>query len=480
MNLLSRSIRRATALAALAVVLGAGPWSDAAQARSSWAVEALQEYVRLDTSNPPGREEIGARYLASLFHARGLKTQLLVDQGGRTSLFAKVPATQQPARTIVLLHHIDVVPAGEGWTVDPFSGDLEGGKVWGRGAIDAKSLGIAHLDALFHLIDAGGPRTHDVVFLGVADEEAGGEHGARFVLEHYAELLGDVELVLNEAGLNKTVNGRMLWWGIEFAQKRPLWLRLTAKGRGGHGSGFNPGSATHTLLRGLDALLELRGDALHVSTAAHLYFQALAPLHGDAFRRLFAKDRHAIQEELDRLQRQNRLYDVLLPGMQTAFLDTVQVTRITNGASSVNVVPAEASALVDIRLLPDADADAFLSRIEAAVGERVEVEVLLSSSPVPEPSLDAPGYRALEAALRSLPGRGSLPIVPTLIPGTTDSRYFRARGIEAYGFSPFAIAGQDSRGIHGPDEYIRVDDFNAGLEVMRHVLLTLASAAPSG
>lgn len=434
----------------------------------------LQSYLQIDTTNPPGHEAAGARYLASLLHARGIATQKLVTPEGRTSLYAKVEARNQPARSIVLLHHIDVVPAGEGWTRDAFSGEIHDGKIWGRGAIDSKSLGIAQLEALFSVIDAGGPQDRNVIYLAVADEEAGGGQGAAFVLDRYPELFDDAELVLNEAGLNKTVNGRMLWWGIEFAQKRPLWLRLTATGRGGHGSGFNPDSATHTLARGLTRLLGSSGREIHVSPAAHLYFQALAPLHGDEFRTLFSKeDRQEIEDRLRELSERGGLYSVLLPGMQTAFLDTVQVTRIDNGESSVNVVPATASALVDVRLLPDTDGDAFLEQARAAVGPNVDVEVTLSSPQVAEPSLDAPGFGDVRRAVRSLPERSDLPIIPILIPGTTDSRYFRARGIEAYGFSPFAIAGADSRGIHGPDEYIRLDDFDAGVDVMRRVLATL-------
>ena len=120
----------------------------------------LQAYLRIDTTNPPGRETAeGAHYLASQLHARNVTTQLLVTPEGRTSLYAKVEAQQQPAPSIVLLHHIDVVPAGDGWSRDAFSGAIEEGKIWGRGAIDSKSLGIAHLEALFSLLDEGGPRS---------------------------------------------------------------------------------------------------------------------------------------------------------------------------------------------------------------------------------------------------------------------------------------------------------------------------------
>ena len=468
-------------LLALAVVLlpatGRAAAGDDAEVPRS-AREQLQRYLRIDTSNPPGLETAGAHYLASLLHDRGIATQLMVGPSGRASLYARIEAQRQPAPTVVLLHHIDVVPAGDGWSQEPFSGALVDGRIWGRGAIDAKSLGIAHLDAVLDVQDRGGPVSRNVVLLAVADEEAGGKAGTAFVLERFGDFFDDVDLVLNEAGLNKTVNGRMLWWGVEFAQKRPLWLRLTARGRGGHGSGFNPASATHQLTRGIARLLDTEGRKLHVSPAAHLYFQALAPLHGDRFTGVFSRERDEVQATLTQLETQDRLYDVLLPGMQSAFLDTVQVTRIDNGSSSVNVVPAQASALVDIRLLPDTDDSAFLKRVRETLGDEVEVEVLLRSEVVPDPDLEAEGYLALVAALRAEPRHGSLPIVPTLIPGTTDSRYFRARGVEAYGFSPFAISGQDSRGIHGVDEYIEVETFERGLEVMRHVLRSLTGVGP--
>ncbi len=431
----------------------------AAAEPESEALRWLREYIQIDTTNPPGGERPAAEYLAAILEREGIASRLLESPTGRTSLVARLAAPDSGGRAVALLHHIDVVAADGTWSQPAFSGRRVGGKVWGRGALDVKGLGIAHLSAMLALKREGVPLARDVVFIAVADEEAGGGEGAAWLLEAHGEIFAGVEAVLGEGGSNRVLNDRLIWWGIEVVQKRPLWLAVSARGRGGHASGLNPESATHRLVTALARLVE-RPLRYRVTDAARMYLGALARLEGGRAEEL-ARD-------LDEIILEDGPTVPLAPGLPVYFMDTVQVTEIDNGRGS-NVIAPLARAYVDMRLLPDTDAEAHLAAVRETLGGEVEVEVLLTSPEVAASPVDHPVFRAFE---RSLGVRGA--VVPTFITGTTDSRFFRQRGIPAYGFSPFAINSGDLRGIHAADERVPVDAFLRGVETMRRMLLACA------
>lgn len=453
----------------LCVSLGApsGLWGQPGQSLSE-AAAWLQQYLRLDTTNPPGNEHRGAAFLARILRDEGIQPLLLVTPEGRTSLYARLEATEaaeatvegQEGEALLLLHHIDVVPPGPDWHQEPFSGAVEQGAIWGRGAIDAKGLGIAHLAAFLELKRRAGVRHRDVIFLAVADEESGGGRGTAWLLEHREELFNGVAAVLNEGGVNRAVGERLLWWGVEVDQKRPLWLRVSARGRPGHASGLNPTSAVHKLVRALAGLVDMP-DKYHVSEGARLYLEALAPLHpgrqGERFR------------NLDRVVKEDGFTEPMMPGMSYLFLDTVQVT-VLEGGERINIVAGEASARVDVRLLPDTDEEAFLERVREVLGEKVEVEVLLKSPPGKPSPVDSTIFEVLRQELGD-----EAPVVPAFISGFTDSRYFRQRGIPAYGLSPFLLGPEELRTIHASNERISVVSFDAGVERMVRIVVSYAS-----
>ena len=423
-------------------------------------VRWLQEYLQIDTTNPPGNERPAAEFLAGILEREGIPTRLLVSPEGRTSLYARLEVPGSAGRAVVLVHHLDVVPAGDGWRVEPFSGRPYEGSLWGRGAIDIKSLGIAQLAALIAVKQeaarpGAAPLERDVIFLAVADEETGGAEGAAWLTASHSELFAGVEAVFNEGGSNRVLNDRLIWWGIEVTQKRPLWLRVTAHGRGGHGSGLNVMSATHQLITGLARLVE-RPLRYRVTDAARLFLGSLAEVEGGGHAKLY--------DRLDEVIREDGPTEPLPPGLPIYFVDTLQVTEIDNGRGR-NVISPRASAYVDIRLLPDTDADAYLREVRELLGKELEVELLLSSPEVAASPVDHPFYRALEEVLSV-----RAPVVPTFIAGVTDARYFRQLGIPSYGISPFALNPPDTRGIHAPNEHIPAEEFLRGVETMRRIL----------
>ncbi len=447
---------RPAALALCSTLLFSALATAAAAETEPETLRLLREYLQIDTTNPPGNEREGAELLAGILDREGIASRVLTSPAGRSSLYARLGSTGNSTTSggaIVLMHHIDVVPADGAWRVEPFSGRRLEGKIWGRGALDVKGLGIAHLAAVLDLARAGGPRVRDVIYLAVADEETGGGEGARWLLDAHPELFTDVSAVLNEGGSNRVLNDRLIWWGVEVTQKRPLWLKVTTEGRGGHASGLHPKSATHRLVAGLARLLD-RPPRFRVNDAARMYLGTLARLEGGRTDELFRGIEAG--KNLESLP--------MAPGLPIYFLDTLQVTELDNGRGS-NVVSPRASASVDIRLLPDTDSDAFLAEVRELLGDELEVEVVLDAPESPASPRDHPLYLALEEILAI---RGQ--VVPTFIAGTTDSRFFRQRGIPAYGFSPFAINVQDARGVHADDESVPVDAFLRGVETMSRIL----------
>jgi acetylornithine deacetylase/succinyl-diaminopimelate desuccinylase-like protein len=452
-------MRRIPSLLLLAILLLAAARPVDLSEAGRW----LQGYLRIDTTNPPGREHLAVGYLAEILRREGIPFHVARTADGRANLWARLSSPRSNGRALILLHHMDVVSPGPGWTMPPFSGEVRDGRLWGRGALDDKSLGIAELAAFVDLKRRRIPIERDVIYLAVADEENGGIEGTGWLLEHRPEMFAGAEAVMGEGGRAQTANGRLLWWGIEVAQKRPLWLEIAAEGRGGHAAGLNPASATHQLVEGLARVLQ-RPARWRVTSAARQYTHAIAPLHNEHWKRILSG--------IDEVVKPDGPSEFLLPGMANLFLDTVQVT-VLRGGERINVVPERASALVDVRLLPDTDAQAFLAGIEESLGKGFDVKVLVTSPPVPPSPASGRLYSALERVLAS-----DAPVVPTFVSGFTDSRYFRERRIPAYGVTPFAAGGDDLKGIHGPDERIPLDELDRGVERMRRIVA--AYAAPAG
>src|SRR5216684_1027968 len=216
---------------------------------------SLVAYLRIDTSNPPGNETAGARFLQQLLAKEGIEAKLVGSDPNRQSVYARLVSGSNE-KALVLLHHIDVVPAVAGeWTKPPFAGLRSGGYIWGRGALDIKSLGIAELMAFVDLKRRHLPLRRDVIYLAVADEEMGGLHGCKEILEQNPALFANTGFVLNEGGYNETIVDHVSFWGIEVQAKVPLWLRITMKGAAGHSaSPPDDGGAPAKLVRTLDAV----------------------------------------------------------------------------------------------------------------------------------------------------------------------------------------------------------------------------------
>jgi len=422
------------------------------------AVDAFLSYLRIDTSNPPGNESAGARFLQSLFQRNGLNATLVGSDPQRQSLYLRM-ASGTNEKALLLLHHIDVVPAGPDWTKPAFAAQQSGGYIWGRGALDIKSLGIAEAFAMIDLKRRNVPLRRDVIYLAVADEEMGGAHGCRELMEKHPELFQNVGYVLNEGGYNETIVDYVTFWGIEVQQKLPLWIELKAKGSGGHAaSPPDDGGALAKLVRAL-AAVENIATPYRLTEAVEKYFheagQGRPDERGEVLRSI------AAPLDVPKIER------VLSPAYRSLLRDTIAITKITGG-TSVNAVPTSAIADLDIRLLPDAAPDAMIAQVRAAAGKNAEVNVLLSTQPVAASPADTDLFRAMSATMRKREPRSRVGAIVGA--GTTDSRFFRARGIVAYGIAPFKVNYYDVGTVHAADERIRDRFFTEGVGLTRRIV----------
>jgi acetylornithine deacetylase/succinyl-diaminopimelate desuccinylase-like protein len=423
------------------------------------AVSALAAYIRIDTSNPPGHETSGAKYLQQLLAKEGIPSQLVGSDPNRQSLYARISSGTNE-KALLLLHHIDVVPvAAAEWTKPAFGGVQQGGYIFGRGALDIKSLGIAELMALIEIKRRNLPLKRDVVYLATADEEMGGAHGCGELLEKHPQLFTNVGYVLNEGGYSETVVDHVTFWGIEVQQKVPLWLRIKTSGMPGHGAAPpDNGGSLAKLVRALARVDRIETPyRLLPSVARHFHAAGTARVdeRGEILR--------TIREPLD----VERIKRVLSPGYRALLHDTIAITRIDSG-TAVNSIPAHAAADVDLRLLPDEKPEPMIEQVRQAAGKDATIDVLLAGEPQPETSSDTELFRVLAAnMLRDEPGSKLGPIVGA---GTSDSRFFRARGIAAYGIAPFKVNYYDADTVHANDERIRVRFFTQGARLMRKIV----------
>ncbi len=428
------------------------------------AAATMSRYVQFDTTNPPGNEMPAAEWLADELVARGITRDVAIHEPapGRGLVLARIPGSE-PLRPLLINHHMDVVPADPAqWTHPPFSGAVADGFVWGRGTLDTKNLGVVFLLALETLIKEGVRFRRPIVFLAVPDEETGGVHGMRWLVEHHGQAL-DPEWVWDEgSGGLKGVFGEGVMFGVAVAEKQIQHLKLIARGKPGHASMPHNDNANVTLLNALHRVL---GDPrpVRVNEVAAAMFRSLASSGAVPAALLANLDNPAVAGQL-----------AADPLLNALVRDTISLT-VLRGGYKVNVIPERAEAEIDCRLLPDTDAGEFLGWLhERIADERITVEIMQSSPPSGVAPLDSPFSRAVERAVSAqAPGAG---VFPLLVAGATDGRYWRGRGYAAYGFGPVIMTREDLGRVHGIDERISVENLVMGIKMARDIIRDLCAA----
>ena len=431
------------------------------------ATRWLAEYVRIDTSNPPGNETRGVEWFKKIFQAEGIPYETGEAAPGRGNIVARLKGTgQEPA--LILLSHIDVVPADRKlWTIDPFGGEIKDGYLWGRGAVDMKPLGIASLEIFLLLHRNHVPLRRDVIFLATADEENTHQFGPGWVLKNHPEWIAGAGYLVTEGA--KTVaddSGKPIYFGVGITEKAPGRLKLTAKGRGGHGSVPNPDSAVNRLIAALERLRNYQ-PPLQVTPAVEDTFRTSAPYEAEPWRSRFANIRAYIQTP-------GAYEELLKRPIDLGKLENTLNITVLEGSTKVNVVPSVASALMDCRLLPGTTIEQWVQQIRKIIqDDSIAIEVL-NNFPSTESKFDTPLREAIERAVKNLyPAAGVVAYVAT---GFTDSFFFREQGITSYGFMPFPMKDEVWLRQHGNDERIPVNAFTTGIHVLWEVVYDFSRA----
>ena len=430
-----------------------------AEADQDQVVSRLQAYLQIDTINPPGNESRGVDYLADLLDQAGIDYKTAESAPGRGNIWARLEGGDKPA--LILLHHIDVVPANaDYWHFPPLSGDIKNNYIYGRGAIDTKGLGIAQLEAFLALKSSGQPLNRDVIYMATADEEAGGFYGAGWLLENHPEIFEGVGYLINEGGSGTMLNDTPAF-NIEVTQKVPLWLRLTATDEPGHGSAPQLNSSVKRILRAGNRLANTQFER-RVVPAVATYFAALAPFQEGERQRLMANLDDAIGNEAFMLTLQ-----LEEPWRAALLSNTCSITTL-RGSPKINVVPPTAVLELDCRLLPDQDPDRFMQKLITIINDdQIEMTKIMGFTPAVSKA-DTPLYRAIKRSIMMTYENAVL--IPSVATGFTDSHFFRDKGIISYGYAPFLYPAGEVTGVHGNNERISVENLKTGAKMLTDFL----------
>ena len=429
------------------------------------SIELLSKYLQLKTTNPPGNEAPAAEFFAEIFKKEGIEYKTYEPKPSRISIRAMLPGSGQRG-PVILLNHMDVVPAeSKDWSFDPFSGEIKDGFVHGRGAMDMKGQGIMELMAFLAMKREGVKLRGDLVFLAVADEETLGEHGAKLLIEKYPEDF-KADLVINEGGFGmKDILPNKPAFLISTAEKGLRWIKLTRSGPPGHGGTPHGQNALEELTKALNRLLTEESPVTITPIIAE-YFRKLS--QGWDFLNPYIEDGKT--ETLVNILKQSGL--LAIPQMSAMVRNTISLTGMQAG-TKVNVIPGTAEAQLDIRLLPGQEVDSFIKVINERLGDSEIHFDFIKSIESTESPMETQDYALTEEVLQEeFPG---CVVSPSLLFASSDSRFFRHKGIPAYGICPVLVSLEDINMIHGIDEKISVENVIKGTEVYTKIIRRLCS-----
>lgn len=429
------------------------------------AIHYLQEYIRIQTVNPPGNEIEGAKFFKRIFDSESIPCEIFEPSPGRGNLIATLKGSGEK-KPLLLLNHMDVVPVEkEGWDVPPFEGVIKDGYLYGRGALDNKSMGIVEMMAFLILKREKISLKRDLLFFASADEETGGRWGVQWAMEHLP-FLSQCEYALNEGGYiildEKGVADR---YEVSNGQKVIYQLRLKARGTSGHASMPHSENPNVKLVHALEAITRWETPFLVLPTVKE-YFRKMA-LKQPSYEKGYFEDieKGLLDETFSIWLTSNPIYNAMLR-------NTISLT-VLQGGSKANVIPSESTGILDCRLLPGTDKEEFLKEIKKRVGQDIEVEVIAESRSLPPSPVDTELFYSIEEiASENDPG---CPVVPLLLPGATDSRFLREKGMITYDFEPFRITEKELMRVHGNNERIELENLKFGMKVFLELVQKIAT-----
>jgi len=416
------------------------------------AVDLMQQYLRVNTSNPPGNEIEAARFLKKIFDQHGIENEIFEYKPGRANIIARIKGNGSK-RPIILLSHMDVVTAEPAsWEVDPFSGVIKNDYIYGRGALDMKNEGLLHLMTMILLKHEGPALSRDVIFLGTADEEVNDE-GSLWMIANKADLFKNAEYLLTEGGDNLLDGGSVKIVGVDVAEKAPFWLRLTATGLPGHGSRPVADSATNRLIRAMNRILDWE-TPIKLLPAVEQFFKDVAPLQREPLRTQFAKIRESLKAPVfAKSLTSQREYNFLLR-------NTISITMLS-GSKQTNVIPNAATCNLDVRLLPGESPEDFLTALKTVVADpSIKIDNVNRFKPPNSSRIDTELFTLI--ARKTKENHPGAIVTTKMLSGYTESQLYRQLGIVAYGWAPIYTTPEEDEGVHGNNERISVRNVRQG------------------
>lgn len=449
----------------------AGPAATETARLQDEAVEHLRALLRIDTTNPPGNERPAVDYVAGVLRKHGIEPEVFEPAPGRANLVARLKGSGQKA-PLLLTSHVDVVMAEPArWTHPPFGAEVADGYLYGRGAVDMKGMTAFELVSFLELKRSGVKLERDVILLVLCDEEAGMEWGSRWMVENQPEKIR-AEFALNEVGgFSATVGGKRLYL-VSTSEKGVCWFKLTTQGDPGHGSMPHGNNAVVKLARAVQKLAAARLSA-HLRPAARTFVEEVA-------RALGAPGSLVLKGLLSPLTREPSLKALSLIDREQAKVlsamlhQTVSPTGLRAGKKE-NVIPSEATATIDGRILPGTSREEFLAEVRAAVGPDVAIETLAGGGAPTEVPIEGPLWDLIEERVRRHDPEGKA--VPWLNVGFTDAAHLSRLGTRCYGFYPLKLPPdlKFSQLFHGHDERVPVEGYRWGLSLFHDVVRSFAA-----
>ncbi len=430
----------------------------------------LSDLVRINSVNPPGNEAVVAKYIASIFQKENIPFEVLEMAPGRSIVVARLQAGPLPnqANALLLVAHQDTVGVDtKKWTVDPFAATVRDGYIWGRGSIDDKAMLTANIATMVELKRSNARLARDVIFLSTDDEEQGGSASIKVAIQKYWDKFA-CAYALNEGGRVMVKDGKVQYVGVQASEKVAYNVTVIATGSSGHGSLPKPDNAVVHLAAAVAKLGTYQVPA-NPSTITLRYFEQLSKIEDDDI----AKWMRAL-EQPERADLAVKHLSDESPMWNSMLRDTIAPTMLQAGVR-VNVVPSEATANLNIRMLPG-------HSIEELMGQFVKIvndpQIHFQLAPdygenAPPSDLTTPLYQTIERLTpQEFPGAITVPLLGT---GATDSASLRLHKVQAYGLEPFPMIESDSSRVHGDDERIPIDGFHKGVIFLYHVVSDFAS-----
>jgi acetylornithine deacetylase/succinyl-diaminopimelate desuccinylase-like protein len=436
-----------------------------AQEAQGW----LTDLIKINTSNPPGGEEPAAKYVAALLQKEGFTPEILEVLPGRSAVVARLRSTAMadPSKALLLVAHLDVVPADKThWSVDPFGGIVKDGYIYGRGAIDDKGMLAANLAAFIALKRSGAHLDRDVIFLATADEETSGDASIKILILKYWDKFA-AAFAINEGGNVFLHNGKVQYIGLQASEKVSANITVIARGPSGHASQPTKDNAVVHLATAVSKIGNYTAPVRFTSIVRR-YFEGLAPLEDDELGKWMRS-----LDTADRGEHAQRVVSDASPLWNSMLRDTIAPTML-NAGSARNVIPGEARANLNVRLLPGDTTNTVVDDLNKLVADpQVRLEVLPNAGlAAPDSSLENDFYSTIaRVATREFGGAPTLPFQSTW---ATDSSQLRLHNVQAYGLVPFPLSDEDLKRMHGDDERLSVVSFAKGVDVMVKIVAEFA------